>query len=103
MPIQILPTEAPLPSTRGDESRRPSPSRREFLAGLTAGAASLVFGASAKGALEENPSDWYALVSDIHIAADPSTRLRGQVMADNLRTVVADILAAEAPPRAVLI
>ena len=59
---------------------------------------SLVLGASAKTARAENPGDWYALVSDIHIAAEPATRLRGEVMADNLRAVVADILAADAAP-----
>lgn len=106
MPLQILPADAPEPTlatrTPADESRLVRPSRRDFLAGLAAGGAALALGGSARSAAAETPGDWYALVSDIHIAADPSTRLRGQVMADNLRAVVSEILAAEAPPRGVL-
>ncbi|WP_406699335.1 metallophosphoesterase [Singulisphaera sp. Ch08] len=103
MPLQILPATPPSTSTRADEARHGSPSRREFLAGLAAGGASLLLGTPARSAPNEDPGAWYALVSDIHIAADPSTRLRGEVMADNLRAVVSDILAADAAPRAVLI
>jgi 3',5'-cyclic AMP phosphodiesterase CpdA len=46
---------------------------------------------------------WYALVSDTHIAADPATARRGEVMADNLRAVVADILSIESVPAGVVI
>jgi 3',5'-cyclic AMP phosphodiesterase CpdA len=104
MPLQILPADAPSMGNNPseDESRLVRPSRREFLAALAAGGASLALGRSAQSAAAESPNGWYALVSDIHIAADPSTRLRGEVMADNLRTVVSEILAAESSPRAVL-
>lgn len=103
MPLQILPATPTTKSAGSDVSLHYPPSRREFLAGLAAGGASLLLGTTARSAPAEDPGAWYALVSDIHIAADPSTRLRGQVMADNLRAVVADILAADAAPRAVLI
>lgn len=105
MPLQILPADAPSmwTSRSEDESRLARPSRREFLAALAAGGASLALGQSVQSTAAESPNDWYALVSDIHIAADPSTRLRGQVMADNLRAVVSEILAADAAPRAVLV
>ncbi|SIN72866.1 Tat (twin-arginine translocation) pathway signal sequence [Singulisphaera sp. GP187] len=103
MPLQILPATPPTPTSRELGSLDSPPSRREFLAGLAVGGASLLLGTPARSATAEDPTAWYALVSDIHIAADPSTQLRGQVMADNLRAVVSDILAADAAPRAVLI
>ena len=89
MPIQILPNE-------------PRPSRRAVLAGLAAGGASLVFGAGSRAQLDHG-TNWYALVSDTHVAANLSTRTRGEVMADNLRAVVAEILAAESRPLGVVI
>lgn len=102
MPLKILPASTPSASTKASPLH--APSRREFLAGLAAGSASLLLGTPVRSAsAAEDPGAWYALVSDIHIAADPATRLRGQVMADNLRTVVSDILAADAAPRAVLV
>ena len=88
MPIQVLPNE-------------PRPSRREFLAGLAAGAAALAAGRSSRPTPARD--DWFALVSDTHIGADPAARLRGQVMGDNLRSVVADIMAADGPPLGVVI
>jgi 3',5'-cyclic AMP phosphodiesterase CpdA len=46
---------------------------------------------------------WYALVADIHIAADPARRVFHQNMTDHLKAVVADILAAAEPPHGVVI
>ncbi len=46
---------------------------------------------------------WYALLSDPHIAEDLSASLRGEVMADNLRVAVAQILGADDPPRGVMV
>lgn len=103
MPLQLLPSGIPLPRALEGPQDRPSSTRREFLAGLAAGGAALALGASTRARAEDGSSGWYALVSDVHIAADPSTRTRGQVMADNLRAVVADILASDSPPRGVLI
>jgi 3',5'-cyclic AMP phosphodiesterase CpdA len=103
MPLQLLPADPP---SSPDEAARPlgaGPSRRGFLSGLAAGGASLALGLSSRAAAEEAPGAWYALVADVHIAADLSTRVRGEVMADNLRAVVADILASGTPPRGVLV
>lgn len=49
------------------------------------------------------PSPWIALVSDTHIAADPAARERDQTMTENLRAVVAGILAEPTSPAAVVI
>lgn len=92
MPFQLLP----------NPDRRPN--RRDVLKGMAPGGASLALGRTALVATaEKDDSPWYALVSDIHIAADPSTKTRGECMTDNLRAVVADILASETPPLGVLI
>ena len=79
MPIQILPGREPI-------------GRRDFLAGLAGGAALMAspFGAAA------DEADWFALLSDTHIAADPAAANRGHVMAANLRRVVAEVLANSA-------
>ncbi len=90
MPLQLLPTGPPSQANR-----------REFLAGLALGGAALTMGAAPETAPKDG--DWYALVSDTHIAADPAARHLGQVMADNLRAVTAEILAADTPPRGVFI
>lgn len=82
MPFHLLPT-----------------TRRGFLAGLASGVA-LASAASVRAADEE---PWLALVSDTHIPTNPGQAARGQVPADNLRAVVADILAQPRRPEAVLI
>jgi Icc protein len=79
----------------GLDAARRGPNRREFLAGLAAGS-SLLFDRSARADAERSP--WYALVSDVHIAADPALAARGEVMARNLRAVVDDIQSLETPP-----
>lgn len=75
--------------------------RRAFLAGLAA--AAIGPGCSQRAGSRGNPDGWYAWLSDTHIAADPATRQGGEVMADNLRAVVAEIGAADDPPRGVLV
>ncbi|MFO0910756.1 MAG: metallophosphoesterase [Isosphaeraceae bacterium] len=76
--------------------------RRTFLAGLAAGtmctAAHSVFAAD-----EPARSPWFALLSDTHIAADTATVSRGQVMADNLRRAIDDILAQPGKPQGFLV
>jgi 3',5'-cyclic AMP phosphodiesterase CpdA len=75
--------------------------RREFLAGLALGGAALgIVRASSRA---DEPDRWLALVSDTHIPADPGQKSLGQVPFDNLRTVVADILAQTTRPEGVLI
>jgi 3',5'-cyclic-AMP phosphodiesterase len=81
----------------------PPLNRRSFLAGLAAAGASLPAGCARRAGSRGNPGGWYAWLSDPHIAADPAAGLRGEVMADNLRKVVADVLAADDPPHGVVI
>ena len=52
---------------------------------------------------EEKPSDWFALLSDTHIATDPKAVARGQVMARNLEAVIAGILEQPTLPKAAFI
>lgn len=95
MPIHLPPI---------DSQGRPTVSRREFLASLAAGGAALALGRRTWAA--DRDSSWYALVSDTHIAADPERVAREQVMSENLKAVVADILevaASEGNPRGVFI
>ena len=75
-------------------------SRRDFLAGLALGGATLALAEPAAGD-EEGP--WFALVSDTHIPADRGQKAFGQVPAENLRIVVADILSRPRRPEGVLI
>ena len=100
------------PASNDPPGRRPgfdpAFSRRRFLAGLAAGGAALTMNAmagapTAPTVLPEapEPGDWYALVSDTHIAADPGRGLFGQTMADNLRAVTSDVLAQRSSPRGV--
>jgi hypothetical protein len=69
-------------------------------AGLSASAWS-----RAEAAMDEPKGQrpWYALLSDTHIAADPATEARGQVMARNLEAVIADVLAQPGRPEAAII
>lgn len=80
------------------------PSRRAFLSGLAAGGAALAAGRSpfarGEGAAE---TPWLALISDVHIDADPAKVACDQNMAENLRVAVADILAQGSMPRGVVI
>ncbi|MDB5352990.1 MAG: putative phosphohydrolase [Planctomycetota bacterium] len=78
-------------------------SRRRAVAALAIGGAAMVAGCSRNAGSRGHQGGWYALLSDPHIAADPSAQLRGETMADNLRAVVSDILHADDPPHGVLI
>ena len=73
--------------------------RRAFLAGL----AGLAAGCSGRAGSRGNAGGWYAWLADLHLAADPAATMHGQVMADNLRAVVDDILDASDPPRGVVV
>ncbi|MFO0957763.1 MAG: metallophosphoesterase [Isosphaeraceae bacterium] len=76
------------------------PNRRDFLRlSLAAGPAA----ALGRLAGADEPGEWYAWLSDTHIAADPAARNRDNVMADNLKAAVADILDQPGLPRAVFI
>src|SRR5690348_11458854 len=79
----------------------PPISRRRFLASTLASTALLAL----KGRLSaaEAGVDHLALVSDTHIAADPSHVARGVNMAEHLRKVLAQILALPERPAAMLL
>jgi 3',5'-cyclic AMP phosphodiesterase CpdA len=65
---------------------------------LAAGGAAVAFDLPRASAAEQmKPGGWYALVSDIHIPADPALRKFGQYIAENFRAVVADILSVGGP------
>lgn len=78
-------------------------SRRAFLKQAALGSTAVALGGSTRAFQNTAPTGWLALVSDTHVAADPAERARGQVMADNLRTVVSEILAQPEPPAGVVI
>ncbi len=86
---------------------RPDPdralTRRELLAGLAVGGGVLGVAGAVRPAAPDAAGPWFALVSDTHIAGDPKAKVRGQVMAENLGAVVADILGAGSQPEGVLI
>ncbi len=75
--------------------------RRGFLAGVALGGATIGIGRAS--AIETGSTGWMALVSDTHIDADPAAISRKQAMADNLKVVVADILASPDKPVGMLI
>lgn len=75
-------------------------SRREALAGMVGVGVSAWLGRRSRAGGEPG---WYALLSDTHVAADPTRRTRDQNMAENLRAAVGDILAQPTRPRAAFI
>jgi 3',5'-cyclic AMP phosphodiesterase CpdA len=110
MPIHLLPSVCHRPPP-GRERGASLPTRRQFLAGAAAlGGAALIANFEAAPAPPVGPPEkaaepegWYALVSDVHIAADTAHRVLRQNMADHFKAVVADILASDEPPRGVVI
>lgn len=82
----------------------PPTSRRQFLSGLAVGGASLLAGGKAAlGRWADDSGGYLALIADTHVAADSAREAREQNMTDNLKAVVADILAQPEPPRGVLV
>ncbi len=79
------------------------PTRRRFLqAALVGGTA--WFASRYSVAAESKASDeWWALLSDPHIAADPKESARGITMLDCLNRIVDEILAEPSPPEGVII
>lgn len=68
---------------------------------MALGGAGLAFARG--GARPADDDHWLALISDTHLAADPRQHSGPQVPADNLKVVVADILAQLRPPEGVVI
>jgi Icc protein len=109
MPVHLLSSD-PTASSCGVNGPAPTFTRRQFLVGVAAGGSALGVGlpSAAPTVLPKpidapKPDDWYALISDTHIAADPAHRMFGQNMVDNLRAVTSDVLAAGSPPLGVFI
>jgi hypothetical protein len=81
----------------------PPISRRRFLAGS---AAALAGGLSARVGWADAPSSdphFFALISDIHVAADPKEVNRGVTMTDNFRRIADEITALKIKPAAAII
>ena len=79
-------------------------SRRRFLAGtLAAGLGTIALPELLIGADVAADPHRLALLSDVHIAADPAARERGVVMAEHLRRAVAEVQKLEPRPAAAYI
>jgi 3',5'-cyclic AMP phosphodiesterase CpdA len=81
----------------------PPISRRQFLTRTLAGAAGLGLGADLLAAAKATDPDSWALLSDIHIAADPSLVARKINMSDHLKQVTGEVLALPKRPAGVFI
>ncbi|HOX58878.1 MAG TPA: metallophosphoesterase [Candidatus Paceibacterota bacterium] len=81
----------------------PAISRRQFLARSLAGSAAFLFGSSLLAASRRaDPNSW-ALLADVHIAADASRVARGINMTDHFTRVAREVLALEKRPAGVFI
>jgi 3',5'-cyclic-AMP phosphodiesterase len=73
----------------------PPISRRRFLTGSIAAASAIALGDTLWGAANQPPSERdphrFALLSDVHIAADPAAVLRKVTMAEHLKKVAAEV------------
>ncbi|HKD35705.1 MAG TPA: metallophosphoesterase [Pirellulales bacterium] len=81
----------------------PPISRRRFLAG---GAAALAAGFTPRLGWTDAPASdphFFALISDIHVAADPKESNRGVTMTDNFRRVAEEIVSLKTKPAAAFI
>lgn len=76
--------------------------RRRFLAGVLAGSAAAFAGPLWAREAESDPDSW-ALLSDVHIAADPEFMARGVKMSANLRQAVTEVLGLKMRPAAALV
>jgi Icc protein len=80
----------------------PPISRRRFLKGSLAASALVVAGGCASRASQSSANGW-ALLSDIHIAADPNTVHSKVNMTRNLQTVAEEVVAWPEPVSGVLV
>ena len=85
----------------------PPVSRRSFLAGSMAAASTLLLGDNLWAADDTESArpdpHRFALLSDIHIAADPAAVLRNVMMAEHLKKVVAEVATLSSRPAAAAI
>jgi 3',5'-cyclic-AMP phosphodiesterase len=81
----------------------PAFSRRQFLATSITAAAGVMCAPSLLAANRKTDNDTWALLSDIHISADPQKTARNTNMTDNLKTVREEILNWPARPAGVIV
>jgi 3',5'-cyclic-AMP phosphodiesterase len=81
----------------------PPISRRQFLRSTAAAAAGLVTLQPTFGATADADPHAFALLSDTHIPTDPTTKARNVNMADNLRSVIAQVSKLDPLPANALI
>lgn len=77
--------------------------RRRFLQSTLAGGAALLAPSTVATAGPDAKDNWWALLADTHIAADPAASARGATMFDNLNRVIDEILAEKSRPAGVII
>lgn len=77
--------------------------RRRFLKTTLVGGAALLTSRAVGAAESESKTNWWALLADTHIAADPSASARGATMFDNLNRIIDQVLAEEHRPEGVII
>ena len=77
--------------------------RRTFLHRTVAGAGGLLLATRLVAATREADGDTWAMLSDLHIAADPEQLGRGINMADHLRQVCQEIVALQRGPAGVIV
>ncbi len=78
-------------------------SRRRFLAGSFAAAAAVALGPGCALPARKRDPNGVALLSDIHIAADPRKVARSVNMTDHLKTVAAEVVAWPETPGTVFV
>jgi len=78
-------------------------SRREFIRRSAAAGISLAVFPSLRAAESKADPNHWALLSDTHIAADPTLVKLDTNMADHLRNAVAEVAALATPPQGVLV
>jgi 3',5'-cyclic-AMP phosphodiesterase len=81
----------------------PPISRRQFLTRTLVGAAGLALGPGLLAAAKETDPDSWALLSDVHLAADPALVARKINMTDHLKQVAKEVLALPKRPAGVFI
>jgi 3',5'-cyclic-AMP phosphodiesterase len=83
----------------------PPLSRRRFLAGSLAAGAGLLLRSPWLGAADAPATDphRFALLSDLHVAADPAVVARGVNMFNNMKQASAEVLALDPRPAAVIV
>lgn len=78
-------------------------SRRQFLVRSLAGSAAVALSPRLLAAARPSDPDSWALLSDVHLAADPARAARGINMTDHFTRVSAELLALPKPPAGLFI